>query len=69
MIIENIKTGQRFEVADGTHYPTHAYRIATPEPTPAAPTPSVVVPPKKPAAKKPAPKKKPAKKKTKKSKK
>ena len=75
MIIENIETGQRFEVADGTHFPTHAYRVVTPDaPKPATPevvkpklaptVPSVVKPKAKPAAKK-----KPAKKKTKKSKK
>ena len=73
MIIEHIITGQRFEVADGTNYPTHAYKVIKPEPAKAS-TPEIVAAkpgpaPKKPAVKKPAPKKKTAKKKTKKSKK
>lgn len=32
MIIEHIITGQRFEVADGTNFPTTAYRVVRPEP-------------------------------------
>lgn len=31
MIIENVNTGQRFEVADGTHYPESVYRIVNRE--------------------------------------
>lgn len=63
MIIENIKTGQRFEVAKDTHFPETAYKIVTPDATAeknsAIPAPVVV---KKPTAKKPASKKKKAKK-------
>ena len=69
MIIENIKTGQRFEVAPETNFPKTAYKIvqSAPDSTSEPVTPEIVLPPvvvKKPA-KKPA-KKKTAKKKTKK---
>ena len=33
MIIENINTGQRFEIADGAHFPESAYRVVKPKPT------------------------------------
>lgn len=68
MIIENINTGERFEVADGTNYPASAYREVRKE----APKPEQVVvkdtapqfEPKAPAKKPAKKKKKPAKKKT-----
>ena len=66
MIIENIKTGQRFEVAPETNFPKTAYRVVTAEAKPIA-EPKAIVPPvvvKKPTKK--APKKKTTKKKTKK---
>lgn len=64
MIIENIKTGQRFEVAPGTTYPKSAYREVTlgdnkTKKKQAEPKPPVK---KAPAKKKKATKKKPSKK-------